>query len=216
MPVPAPPDDEALVAAAVAGERGALEQLLRDHYHRIYSVCRRVTGSDADGEDAAQEALVSIVRGISGYTSASQFSTWVYRVAVNASLDELRRRRRRPDPAPDSELADRRVPAAAGEGTAMPFAERVAARVDIDAALTRLAPEFRAAVVLRDLCGLDYAEIGDVLGVPPGTVRSRIARGRAALAGWLAPAPGAGKGSAGSAGSERGGGPAGSAGGLAP
>ena len=63
--------------------------------------------------------------------------------------------------------------------------DAVAGRLDVDAALLRLAPDFRAAVVLRDLCGLDYAEIGDVLGIPPGTVRSRIARGRAALAPML-------------------------------
>jgi RNA polymerase sigma-70 factor (ECF subfamily) len=65
--------------------------------------------------------------------------------------------------------------------------ETVAARLDVDAALLRLPREFRAAVVLRDLCGLDYAEIGEVLGIPPGTVRSRIARGRAALVGLLDP-----------------------------
>jgi RNA polymerase sigma-70 factor (ECF subfamily) len=68
----------------------------------------------------------------------------------------------------------------------------VAARIDVDAALAALAPEFRAAVVLRDLCDLDYAEIADALGVPIGTVRSRIARGRAAIAQFLGgtPSPG--------------------------
>jgi RNA polymerase sigma-70 factor (ECF subfamily) len=71
-----------------------------------------------------------------------------------------------------------------------PFAQ-VGERADIDAALGRLAPEFRAAVVLRDLVGLDYAEIGDILGAPPGTVKSRIARGRAALADHLGTPPAA-------------------------
>jgi RNA polymerase sigma-70 factor (ECF subfamily) len=101
-------------------------------------------------------------------------STWAYRVAVNSSLDELRRRKRRPVP---SELDGPGATAQSTDETA-----GVAQRLDIDAALMRLAPEFRAAVVLRDLCGLDYAEIAEVLDIPPGTVRSRIARGRGALA----------------------------------
>jgi RNA polymerase sigma-70 factor, ECF subfamily len=136
------------------------------------------------------------VRGLPRFDRRSRFSTWAYRVAVNASLDELRRRRRRPEPRlPDDGRTGRTglkggpsglgTTATSGPGgTSAPAEanpEAVAERLDVDAALRRLPPDFRAAVVLRDLCGLDYAEIGTVLGVPPGTVRSRIARGRAAL-----------------------------------
>ena len=118
------------------------------------------------------------------YDGRSLFTTWLYRVATNAALDELRRRKRRPVPA---ELTEDRPPAA-GVGSAAPapapasVESVVAARLDVDAALAGLSPEFRAAVVLRDLCDLDYSEIADVLDVPIGTVRSRIARGRAAIA----------------------------------
>jgi RNA polymerase sigma-70 factor, ECF subfamily len=174
--------DEELVVAAQAGVRQALEDLLRGHHDRIYAVCRRLTGNDADAADATQEALLAVVRGLPRFDGRSRFSTWVYRVAVNASLDELRRRRRRPEPTLDDDGRSGGVSAIvepAGAGTFDP--ETVADRLDVDSALRRLSPEFRAAVVLRDLCGLDYAEIADVLGVPPGTVRSRIARGRAAL-----------------------------------
>jgi RNA polymerase sigma-70 factor (ECF subfamily) len=97
-------------------------------------------------------------------------------VTTNACLDELRRRARRPraglDRAPE--------PVAPGDPAAA-----AAAAVDVDAALATLAPDFRVAVVLRDLCELDYAEIAEVLDVPIGTVRSRIARGRAAVAAHL-------------------------------
>jgi RNA polymerase sigma-70 factor (ECF subfamily) len=97
-------------------------------------------------------------------------------VATNACLDELRRRTRRPVPTDD---------APDGADTTSPRADHhdpdTATRVDIDAALTRLPLEFRAPVVLRDLCALDYAEIAELLGIPPGTVRSRIARGRRML-----------------------------------
>jgi RNA polymerase sigma-70 factor (ECF subfamily) len=125
---------------------------------------------------------VAVVRGLDRFDGNSRFSTWVYRVTTNACLDELRRRRRRPEPYDDSALART---AAGGTGV-----EAVAtARVDVDAALRQLPHDFRAAVVLRDLCQLEYAEIADVLNIPPGTVRSRIARGRAALAEHLGNPP---------------------------
>ncbi len=167
-------EDGALVAAARDGDRDALDALLRRHYDRLYAVCRRMTGTDADALDATQDALIAIVRGLPRFRAGARFSTWAYRVATNACLDELRRRRRRPEPGlPDLDRA---------RGATASAADGVDARVDIDRALTSVAPEFRAPVVLRDLCGLDYAEIAEVLDVPVGTVKSRIARGRAALA----------------------------------
>jgi len=170
--------DEALAAAANAGDRGALEVLLSRHLDRVHAICRRVTGHPEDALDATQEALIAVTRGLHRYDGRSLFTTWLYRVATNAALDELRRRKRRPEPA---ELVEDRPPGGAG-GVSAPVESAVAARLDVDAALAGLSPEFRAAVVLRDLCDLDYAEIAEALDVPIGTVRSRIARGRAAIA----------------------------------
>jgi RNA polymerase sigma-70 factor (ECF subfamily) len=155
------------VSAAQSGDRTALDALLRRHHDRIHALCRRITGNDADGLDATQEALIAIVRGLHRFDGRASFATWTYRVATNACLDELRRRRRRPDP---------------GDPGRPALDDLVSDRLDLDAALAQVPLDFRAAVVLRDVCGLDYAEIADVLGVPPGTVRSRIARGRAVLA----------------------------------
>jgi RNA polymerase sigma-70 factor (ECF subfamily) len=181
--------DSDLVEAAQAGDRDALDRLLRRHYDRIHGLCRRLTGNEADALDAAQEALLAIVRGLDRFDGRAAFSTWVYRVATNACLDELRRRKRRPVAsahAYEDPPASPDAPPGHDDG--------VADRLAIEAALADLQPEFRAALVLRDLCGLDYAEIASVLDIPPGTVRSRIARGRAALATTLggnqAPAPG--------------------------
>ncbi|MCU1497610.1 MAG: putative polymerase subfamily sigma factor [Acidimicrobiales bacterium] len=176
-------DDRALVAAAQAGDRRALDRLLRDHQARIHTLCRRITGNDADALDATQEALIAIVRGLPRFDGRSRFSTWAYRVATNASLDELRRRGRRPLvglPEHDGEVLD--VP----DVQSPPVDGGVADRLVVDAALAQIPEEFRAAVVLRDLCQLDYAEIAEVLGIPAGTVRSRIARGRGQLADLLA------------------------------
>lgn len=160
--------------AAQAGDRDALDRLLRLHIDRISALCRRMAGNDADGADCTQEALIAIVRGLPRFDGRAAFSTWAWRVATNACLDELRRRKRRPEPAEPAEIGEH---GSAGPG----LATAVADRLDVDAALAHLPTDFRAAVVLRDLCGLDYAEIAEVLTVPVGTVRSRIARGRAAL-----------------------------------
>jgi RNA polymerase sigma-70 factor (ECF subfamily) len=179
--------DDELVAKAQTGDRAALDALLRSHHDRLYAVCRRLTGNDADAADATQETLLAVVRGLRSFDGRSRFTTWSYRVAVNASLDELRRRRRRPEPGLE-EYEHEHEPARHGAGDPSGASDL---RLDVDAALRRLSPEYRAAVVLRDLCGLDYAEIAEVLDIPAGTVRSRIARGRATLVPLLAGNPGA-------------------------
>lgn len=171
--------DGSLVARARSGDRRALEELLDRHADRIHAVCRRIVADPHDALDATQEALLAVARGITRFDGSARFSTWCYRVATNAALDEVRRSRRRP-------IAVEPSPTLAVTGSATPDGTgAVDARLDVDAALRTLPAEFRAAVVLRDLCDLDYAEIAEVLDVPPGTVRSRIARGRAALAAAL-------------------------------
>lgn len=165
--------------AAQRGDSTALDTLLRRHYDRLYALCRRMAGDPADAADACQEALMAIVRGLGGFDGRSAFGTWAYRVTTNSCLDELRRRRRRPEPG---------LP----EGPAEPASpiddiEASTTRADLDVALRSLPAEYRVAVVLRDVCALSYQEISEILGIPPGTVRSRIARGRGALVPLLAP-----------------------------
>jgi RNA polymerase sigma-70 factor, ECF subfamily len=163
-----------LVAAARNGDRAALEELLRLHHDRIHALARRITGNDADAADATQEALLAIVRGLPRFDGRSAFSTWAYRVTSNACLDELRRRRRRPLVALVDDRAEPPDPA-------VPIETMVADRLRLDAALGQLPEDFRVAVVLCDVVGLQYDEIADDLGVPIGTVRSRIHRGRSLL-----------------------------------
>lgn len=174
-------DSDALAARAASGDRSALETLLDRHADRIHGVCRRVLADREDALDATQEAMIAIARGIAQFDGRAAFTTWMYRVATNAALDEARRKQRRPWPV-DDPSAEHAVNPPAGPS----IADEVGLRLDVDAALRSLPEDFRAAVVLRDLCDLDYSEIAEVLGIPAGTVRSRISRGRALLHGTLA------------------------------
>jgi RNA polymerase sigma-70 factor, ECF subfamily len=182
-------EERDLVAAAAGGDRRAMDTLLRAQYDRIFAVCRRITGSDADAADAAQEAMIAIARNIAKFDGRSSFGTWAYRIATNASLDELRRRRRRPLVAvhgvgsddPRGDLPDDRDAHLADPDSARGI-DRTLDRIELDHALRLVPEEFRVPLVLRDVGDLDYAEIAATLDVPIGTVKSRIARGRAALA----------------------------------
>ena len=156
-----------------------MDLLLRRHFDRVHAVCRRIAGGSRDADDAAQEAMIRVVRSLDRFDGRSTFGTWVYRIATNAALDELRKRSRRPllhgpdhddglRAEPADPLADREVEASAD-------------RLAIDAALAELPLEFRLPVVMRDVADLDYAEIAAALDVPVGTVKSRIARGRRLL-----------------------------------
>lgn len=176
--------DEELVAAANGGDRAALDRLLSRHYDRIYAICRRLAGNDADAADATQEALLAIVRGLTRFEGSSSFRTWSYRVATNACLDELRRRKRRP-------IATIEEPERLSDGPDLD--QQVADRLSIEDALPLIPEEFRAPVVLRDVIGMDYAEIAATLDLAPGTVRSRIARGRRQLAKHLGNQAGTGE-----------------------
>ncbi len=163
-----------------------MDTLLSRHYDRLYAVCRRVAGNDADAADGCQEALLAIVRGLKNFDGRSTFKTWSYRVTTNACLDEMRRRNRRP-------LVIMDDPNRIGGASANDRLEDVSANIDqgvvdrmtIDDAFPQIPEEFRAPVVLRDVVGMDYAEIAETLDIPPGTVRSRIARGRRHLANQL-------------------------------
>jgi len=170
--------DEQLVEAANGGDAAALDELLRRHYDRIHAVCRRIAGSTRDADDAAQEALIRIVKNLDRFDGRSAFGTWAYRIATNASLDELRRRSRRPRLHAVDEVGHAAEPA---DDVSHRRIESIADRLAIEVALAELPEEFRIPVVLRDVGDLDYAEIAAQVGVPIGTVKSRIARGRRML-----------------------------------
>ncbi|MCZ7627758.1 MAG: sigma-70 family RNA polymerase sigma factor [Microthrixaceae bacterium] len=177
--------EQALLTAARNGDSAALESLLRIHLPGVHAVCNRMCADRGDADDAAQNALISIARGLDRFDGRSALSTWIYRVTTNACLDELRRRRRRPEPIDPTLLpADHEPPSTRQSPEANALAAET--RRELKRALAELPEDFRVAVVLRDVADLDYAAIAEITGAAIGTVRSRIARGRGRLADALA------------------------------
>lgn len=179
--------DAELVEAARGGDRTAMDALLRRHHDRIRAVCRRVLGSAADADDATQDALIKIVRNLDRFDGRSAFSTWCYRIATNAALDEVRRKRRRPVLGRGSD--DESDPGDEWTGQADPDSEtsfdQIADRDVLDGHLAAVPEDFRVPMVMRDVGDMEYSDIADALDIPVGTVKSRISRGRSLLAARL-------------------------------
>ena len=168
-------DDAALIEQYLAGDIDAFDALMRAHEDRVFSICLRMLRDREGALDATQETFVTVFRKADRFAGRSAFGTWLYRVAVNTCYDVARRtRRQRSDPLP------------AGFDPADPTAgddyESAEVRPEIEEALSSLPAEFRAAVILADLEGLALETVSEALGIPIGTVKSRLFRGRRLLA----------------------------------
>lgn len=175
----AQPSDEALVAAYVGGDRAAFDELVRRYRRRVFGICMAYFGDAGDAEDAAQETFIALLRRASTFSGAAAFSTWMYRVTTNACNDMARKRARRPRSTGDdvAQLVD-------AADTADLLANRELG-LELERALATLDPEYREVVVLHDVAGMGYAAIGERLGLPVGTVKSRIHRAHGRLAAGL-------------------------------
>jgi RNA polymerase sigma-70 factor, ECF subfamily len=178
MPAPDAAVDLELAMLAASGDAAAFEVLVERHRAFMYAVCRRVTCDDQDAVDALQDALLAAWQRIGSFEGRSSVRTWLFRVAANAAVDEVRRRAQRQD-----------RPESVGWERAAPFdlEAAVVARQTVCWALAKLPPHFRQAVVLREIYGLSYQEIATLVDIPIDTVKSRISRGRRALADLLDP-----------------------------
>jgi RNA polymerase sigma-70 factor (ECF subfamily) len=169
--------DEELVSRYVRGEQRAFDDIVQRYHRRVYAIALRMTGNPEDARDVCQDVFINAMRALRRFRGDAMLSTWFHRVAINASTDHLRRQRRHLGPGLDDvpeRAADEPDPAERAEG-----ASRAEA---VHAGLKDISDEHRAVLVLHDLQGLDYAEVADVLGVPLGTVKSRIHRARSELA----------------------------------
>ena len=156
------------------------EEVARHHGRFLYTVAYRLTGDHHEAQDLVQEVLLRVQRGLATYVPGS-LEAWLSRITTNAFLDDVRRRKRRPVEA----LPDDAERVLAGAPAADDALAAAGLPDDLQGAVRALPEDFRTALVLCDVVGLPYAEIADALGVPVGTVRSRIHRARAQLRGVL-------------------------------
>ena len=179
-------DDLRLVESLRTGAAQAYEELLRRFQQPAYALALRLLGDPSEASDVVQEVFLKVFRNVGSFRGQSSLKTWIYRITVNEAHNARRWffRHRRREVELDSDPQEARswkdtIP----DGCVSPYdaAFEREQRVMLEAALDKLTPIFREAVVLRDITGMSYEEIAEVLGVSLGTVKSRILRGREAL-----------------------------------
>jgi len=176
-----------LVAQALAGAQPAFEQIVRRYQRPVINFIARVTGDRAGAEDLAQDTFVKAFRALPTFDTTRRFSSWLLRIAHNTAVDALRRSHGHTVPiGPDGERDGVRAEPAASAAPD-PVEQHDLGRA-LDAALRRVRPQYRAAIVLRYHESLSYEEIAAVMQVPPATARTYVHRARKELAGLLAEA----------------------------
>ncbi|MBI2687982.1 MAG: sigma-70 family RNA polymerase sigma factor [Acidobacteria bacterium] len=176
--------DTQLVERCLAGDEGAWEDLVKTHTRRVYSICFRFIGKDSEAQDLTQEVFLRLFRTMKSFRAGEgSFTVWLSRMTRNLLIDNYRRTRqeRITDSIEDQLPMLEEKSLGAGSRTDGILAGREASEL-LQAALQRLSPELRETVILRDLEELEYKEIAETLGVPEGTVKSRLNRGRTELA----------------------------------
>ncbi len=179
------PTDEELVAAYLEGDTNAFEELVERYKNRIYNLAYRMLGNPDDAYDLTQEVFLLLVRNLPSFRGEARFSTWLYRVVLNACYDRARKSRNhlslQESPGEDlPELGE----TLADEDAVSPEEnmEKAEIRSRVQEAISKLPPKFREVVVLHDIQGYDYREVAEILGISLGTVKSRLNRARNKLA----------------------------------
>lgn len=162
--------EPAVIRAAMAGDVDAFERLVRQFQPHVWRFLRHLLDDAALAEDVTQETFLRLYQHLPGFGFRCKFSTWVFRVARNAGIDALRSRERHDRLARD---APEPTPAMAPE-----------TRAEVRAAVASLSPKLREALLVIEVLGLSYREAGQVLGMPVGTVKSRVFQARERLAAW--------------------------------
>jgi RNA polymerase sigma-70 factor, ECF subfamily len=182
-------EDRDLATRAARGDVEAFTKLVRTHSSLVYRVALRMLGNEA-AQDASQEVWIRVWRNIEGFRGESTFSTWLYRITVNTCLSARQREARREEREYGGEEMAYLPEPPGGEADPESAALSAERRAEIQAALEHVRAEHRAALVLRHMEGLSYAEIAAVLEVPDGTAKGWVSRGRAAMLIALADAGG--------------------------
>ena len=177
-------NEKELIARLQARDETAFEELIRLYEKKIYALCVRMCGNAEDAEEAAQDTFLALWRGIDRFRQESALSTWIYRLASNACIDLMRRRRKSEG---GVSLDDEALFLDAADPAPQPpqaLEQREAQRL-LQEGLMSLPAEYRSILLLREVEGLSYSEISETLELELGTVKSRISRGRTLLRNFL-------------------------------
>ena len=178
----------AILAKARRGDADAFEQLVSPYEQKLYAVCLRMMASPQDAQDALQDAMLRMWRGLRDFDERARFATWAYRVATNTCLDALRKQKARAASSLEALEEEGYLPADPADSPEDAVI-RNTRRQAVRDALAQLPPDARAALVLRDIQGESYEQVAEALGLALGTAKSRIHRAREKLAGILAANP---------------------------
>jgi RNA polymerase sigma-70 factor (ECF subfamily) len=193
LTTPSCADDAVLLAGMRAGEPQAFEQCLRQHGARLLAVARRLVAHEEDARDAVQDAFLAAFKNLSSFDGRAQLATWLHRIVVNAALQKLRRRQRRPEQSIDALLprfledGHRANPGPAWSESAAVALERNETRVLVRQCIDRLPEVYRTVLVLRDIEGLDTETVAQMLELNVNAIKTRLHRARQALRTLLDP-----------------------------
>lgn len=175
--------DAQLVDRCLQGDEGAWEDLVKAHTRRVYAICYRFTGKDSEAQDLTQDVFLRVFKSVKSFRAGEgSFAVWLTRLTRNLLIDHYRRTKmERATDSIEEQLPMLEEKTALESRTDAILAGREASEA-LQSALAKLSPELRETVILRDLQELEYREVAEILGVPEGTVKSRLNRGRAELA----------------------------------
>jgi RNA polymerase sigma-70 factor (ECF subfamily) len=181
-------DDATLVTLCKKGDMHAFETLVRKHQKKVFNMAYRMVGHYEEASDITQEAFIAVYKGINKFEEKAKFSTWLYTIAINTSKNRLRQlksRQAREQASIDDPIrtgnGEITIEPRSNEPTILERLETKEVQARVQACIDSLEEEFKEVIVLRDIQGLTYGEISEVLNVPEGTVKSRLFRGRESL-----------------------------------
>lgn len=177
-------NERELIARLQKRDEAAFEELIRQYEKKVYTLCFRMCGNSEDAEEAAQDAFLALWRGIDRFRQESSLSTWIYRLATNACIDTLRRRKKQSG---SVSLDDEELFVDAVDTSPQPqeTVEHRETQKLLQEGLSALPEEYRKVLIQREIEGLSYTEIAESASIELGTVKSRISRGRSLLRNFL-------------------------------
>ena len=183
--------DELIFHKAQKGDSKAFEEFISSYEKLIFNASYRMMGNTQDAEDVSQEVIIKVYKNLASCKSAATFKSWLFKTINNSCIDEMRKKKGKNtlslDAAQNDEGSYIESPILRDDKTPESEYLRKDMNRQIQEAIDNLPPDYKAAVVMRDINGLTYEEIGDALAISMGTVKSRIARGRKKLMSALSP-----------------------------